>query len=271
MSRTRADTRRLALLAAIFAVGLAADVAARPGGAPPDPPPARIAGPPSTVSTSAASSTGSSARSNRTSPTQADHATTQEPPAERLHHRRVLGDPPRHHRRRRVVRREADPRAAPGAVRHRHPVPRGPRRRPLHLHARRRRQQPGRPHPAALARQPAVACTCPQGHLRGLEAHHPDPRRQGGHLRPRRPGPRRRRGHVDARVHQRRGRGEQPRPVLRVRPRHPQPDRRPHPVRREGRCIPLDISAESVFKTALSGGNYVPPEVGGATVASRLR
>jgi uncharacterized membrane protein len=36
------------------------------------------------------------------------------------------------------------------------------------------------------------------------------------------------------------------------------------------RCIPLDISAESVFKTALSGGNYVPPEVGGAT-ASRLR
>lgn len=37
------------------------------------------------------------------------------------------------------------------------------------------------------------------------------------------------------------------------------------------RCIPLDISAESVFKTALSGGNYVPPEVGGATAASRLR
>ena len=37
------------------------------------------------------------------------------------------------------------------------------------------------------------------------------------------------------------------------------------------RCIPLDISAESVFKTALSGGNYVPPEVGASTVASRLR
>ena len=34
---------------------------------------------------------------------------------------------------------------------------------------------------------------------------------------------------------------------------------------------PLDISAESVFKTALSGGNYVPPEVGASTVASRLR
>jgi uncharacterized membrane protein len=39
----------------------------------------------------------------------------------------------------------------------------------------------------------------------------------------------------------------------------------------KSRCIPLDISAEAVFKTALSGGNYVPPEVGGATVASRLR
>lgn len=39
----------------------------------------------------------------------------------------------------------------------------------------------------------------------------------------------------------------------------------------KGRCIPLDITAESVFKTALSGGNYVPPEVGGATAATRLR
>jgi len=37
------------------------------------------------------------------------------------------------------------------------------------------------------------------------------------------------------------------------------------------RCIPLDISAEAVFKTALSGGNYVPPEVGSSTAASRLR
>jgi uncharacterized membrane protein len=31
------------------------------------------------------------------------------------------------------------------------------------------------------------------------------------------------------------------------------------------RCIPLDVTAESVFKTALSGGNYVPPEVGAST------
>lgn len=37
------------------------------------------------------------------------------------------------------------------------------------------------------------------------------------------------------------------------------------------RCIPLDISAESVFKTALSGGNYVPPELGSASAASRRR
>lgn len=36
------------------------------------------------------------------------------------------------------------------------------------------------------------------------------------------------------------------------------------------RCIPLDITAEAVFKTALSGGNYVPPEVGSST-ASRVR
>ncbi|MBL9104719.1 MAG: DUF502 domain-containing protein [Myxococcales bacterium] len=35
------------------------------------------------------------------------------------------------------------------------------------------------------------------------------------------------------------------------------------------RCIPLDISAEAVFKTALSGGNFVPPEVGASAGARR--
>jgi uncharacterized membrane protein len=35
------------------------------------------------------------------------------------------------------------------------------------------------------------------------------------------------------------------------------------------RCVVIDTTAEAVFKTALSGGNYVPPEVGASAAARR--
>lgn len=35
------------------------------------------------------------------------------------------------------------------------------------------------------------------------------------------------------------------------------------------RCVVLETTAEAVFKTALSGGNYVPPEVGTSAAARR--
>lgn len=35
------------------------------------------------------------------------------------------------------------------------------------------------------------------------------------------------------------------------------------------RCVALDVSAEAVFKSALSGGNFVPPEIGVSTSARR--
>jgi uncharacterized membrane protein len=35
-----------------------------------------------------------------------------------------------------------------------------------------------------------------------------------------------------------------------------------------GECIPLPLSAEEAFKLLLSGGNYIPPEIGTATRAA---